>query len=457
MDRIPPSSAIAAVRESLRADPKFAGMADDALDQIAALVTATSAKKIAQSLRSVQLFEGISEDDAARIQQVGETVSLAPGEILFEEGKKGGTFYVVLRGRVELFKRGREGAEQKLAVAREGEAFGEMALLNQSPRSATARALDHAQLLEISRDAFNSLLGADSFPVRMLRGISKALWAMSVRFATSQGKGGDTRDIVRSLSQVMQKSILPGGIPQVPGFSVMATTGGSEKAEGESAWDCFRLGDGRFAFASLRAKCEGLPAAYPLVLARTLLRELARDHSDLGKLFGRVNEGMIGAKVSGASQQIECALVALQEGELTWAAAGPVTAAIVREGGTVVDLPADAPPLGIEPALPYRSIKVPLMPGDAFLSLARASSGALANAKSVVADMVTGEAREVVKRISASLPIEDPITGDVFENTVLLLKCIDQPLAEDGHAAGNGVMGLNPGTQSLGGGPAVTA
>ena len=417
MDRIPPSSATASVREALRAD------------QIAALVTATSTKKMAQSLRSVQLFEGISEEDALRIQQVGETVSLAAGEILFEEGKKGETFYVVLRGRVELFKRGRDGADQKLAVAREGEAFGEMALLNQSPRSATARALEPAQLLEISRDAFNSLLGADSFPVRMLRGISKALWAMSVRFATSQGKGGDTREVVRSMSQVMQKSILPGGIPQIPGFSVMAGSGGNDKAEGESAWDCFRLSDGRFVFLLLRAKSEGLPAAYLLVLARTLLREIGMEQADLGKLLGRVNDALLGAKVAGAAQHVGCALVALQDGELTWSAAGPVTAAIVRGGGTVVDLPADAPSLGLERGRAYRSIKVPLMPGDAFLSMARVSKGALASAKSAAAEMAGDEARDVFKRITASLPTDDPITGEVFENTVVLLKCVEQPVA----------------------------
>jgi phosphoserine phosphatase RsbU/P len=455
MNRTPNSNAEAAVLESLRTNPTFAGVADETLDQIVALVAASSAKKISTSLRKVQLFEGISEEDALRLQQLADTVTLAAGEVLFNEGEKGETFYVVLRGRVELVKRGRDGVVQKLAVTREGEAFGEMAILNQTPRSATARAIEASQLLEISRDDFNQLLGSDTFAVRMLRGISKALWAMSVRFASNQGQGGDARAMVRSLSQVMQKSILPGGIPQVPGFSVMATTGASDKAEGESAWDCFRLGDGRFVFATLSAKCEGLPAGYPLVLARTLLRELGKDQLDLGRLLARVNEALVSASVAGASQRVECALVALQDGDLTWASAGPVTAAIVRAGGTVVDLPADAPALGLERGLPYRSIKVPLMPGDSFLSMARAAGGSLAKGKATVGENVGGEARDIVKKIAAALPGEDPITGDVFENTVLLLKCVDQAAAEASDGPSNGtILSAGPG---LGGGPAVNA
>jgi CRP-like cAMP-binding protein len=453
MDRTPSApAATSSIRDSLRENPMFAGLPDDVLDQIAGLLAQSTTQKLSQALRKVQLFEGLSDEDVLRIQQVAENVELNAGQVLFEEGKKGDTFYVVLRGRVELVKRARDGSEQKLAVAREGEAFGEMALLNQTPRSATARALEAAQLLEISRDAFDSLLGADSFPVRMLRGISKALWAMSVRFTSNQAKGGDAREIVRSLSQVMQKSIQPSGVPQVPGFSVMAQTSASEKGDGESTWDWFRLGDGRVAFALLRARSDGLPAGYPLVLARTLLRELGKDEVDLSQLLARVNDALLSARVAGVSQQVECALVALQDGELTWAAAGPVSAAVVREGGSVVDLPAEASALGGDRGSAYRSIAIPVMPGDSFLSMARAAKGALALGKTVTADMVDAEAPDVVRGVAAAIPGADPITGEVFENTILLVKFVDQAATEvnDGGAVGNDAIGFGSGLQNAG-------
>jgi len=341
----------------------------------------------------------------------------------------------VLRGKVELVKRARDGSEQKLAVVRAGETFGEMALLNQSPRSASARAIEPTTLLELSRAAFESMLGKETFAVRMLRGVAKALWATSVRFASSQTKGGDARDVLRTLSQVMQKSMLPTGIPQIPGFSVMGSTGSHEKVEGDSAWDVFRLGDGRWVFASLRGHSEGLPAGSSLVLARTLVRELGRDHHDLGKLLGRVNEAMITAGVPGARQQLECALIALEQDDLTWAAAGAVTAAIVRAGGSVVDLPAGAPPLGASPTAIYRAGKVPLMVGDTFLTVTRSVAGGLAKAKAALGDVAGADARELVRRVSGVLPVDDAITGDVFENTVVVIKRVDQAVAQ-GHPAG---------------------
>lgn len=453
MDRTPSNAQDTSVEDSLRQNPALAGVPEDVLEQIASLVSSSNTRKISESLKKVQLFEGISDDDAQRLQQVAETVALNPGEILFEEGKKGDSFYIVVRGRVELFKKGRDGAEQKLAVAREGEAFGEMALLNQSPRSATARAVEPASLLEISRDAFDSLLGGDSFAVRMLRGISKTLWATSVRLSSTQAKGGDAREIVRSLSQVMQKSILPPAVPQVPGFSVMAYTGTHEKAGGESAWDWFQRGDGRVVFMLLRAHGEGLPPGHPLVLARTLLRELGRDQNDLGRLLARVNDALVGARVAGAPQKVDCALVALGDGELTWAAAGQVAAAVVRGGGSVVDLPAEAPSLGTERGTPYRTIAVPVMPGDSFLSLARFARGGLARGKTVVSEMAGSEARDIVKKIASSLPTDDPITGDVFENTVLVLKSVEHAAAEiaEGRAVGNGSLGATPVVMDLGG------
>jgi sigma-B regulation protein RsbU (phosphoserine phosphatase) len=443
VDQNPPApSTASSVRESLRENPMFAGLSNEILDQIAGLVTLSTTNTLAHALRKVQLFEGLSDDDVLRIQQVAETVELAAGDVLFEEGKKGDAFYVVLRGRVELIKRARDGSEQKLAVAREGEAFGEMALLNQTPRSATARALEPARLLSLSRAAFNSLLGTDSFAVRMLRGISKALWATSVRFASTQAKAGDAREIVRSLSNLMQKSIQPSGIPEVPGFSIMALTTPQDRSEGESSWDWFRLGDDRVAFALLRARSEGLPAGYPLVLVRTLLRELGKDHADLSRLLARVNDALVGAQVAGLSQRVECALVALQDGDLTWVAAGPVSAAVVREGGRVVDLPTEAGALGVQRGASYRSITIPVMPGDSFLALALAAPGSLARAKGIVAEMAGAEARDVVRGVAAALPPDDPITGEVFENTILLVKCVepaDEP--DDGRAVGSASVG----------------
>ena len=76
-------------------------------------------------------------------------VTLDAGTILFEEGEPGAYAYLITRGRIEIFLR-REGAEIQLAVRGPGEIFGEMAILDSDPRSASARALDDCELVPVS-------------------------------------------------------------------------------------------------------------------------------------------------------------------------------------------------------------------------------------------------------------------------------------------------------------------
>ncbi|MSR35658.1 MAG: hypothetical protein EXR95_03290 [Gemmatimonadetes bacterium] len=57
----------------------------------------------------------------------------------------------------------------------------------------------------------------------------------------------------------------------------------------------------------------------------------------------------------------------------------------------------------------------------------------------------------MARRIAAAVPAADPITGDVFENTILLVKCIDQPSAETGEGRAAGSMGMSSGLQNLSG------
>ena len=123
-------------------------------------------------------------------------VKVEGGEYVFEEGERGDHFYVIVHGGIELRKATGEGFK-KLAVLRAGQAFGEMALLNQTPRSASALAVDDTYLLSVSRAAFSRMLGGDTLSVRLLKNLSKALWATSVRLASQQratSADGDTVD-----------------------------------------------------------------------------------------------------------------------------------------------------------------------------------------------------------------------------------------------------------------------
>src|SRR5947209_2169718 len=105
-----------------------------------------------EQLADVELFEHVSEDDRARLAEFIDIVPLAAGETLFKTGEPGESLYIVRSGEIELFIKDTAGQKIALAVAGVGEVFGELALLDRGPRTATAVALDDTQLLELDRD-----------------------------------------------------------------------------------------------------------------------------------------------------------------------------------------------------------------------------------------------------------------------------------------------------------------
>ena len=105
-----------------------------------------------EALADVELFEHVSDDDRARLAEFIDLLPLAAGEALFKAGEPGDSLYVVRKGEVELFIRDTTGQKILLAIAGANEVFGELALLDRSPRSATAVALMDSELLELDRE-----------------------------------------------------------------------------------------------------------------------------------------------------------------------------------------------------------------------------------------------------------------------------------------------------------------
>lgn len=103
-------------------------------------------------LADVELFEHLGKDDRARLAEFIDFRQLAAGETLFQTGEPGESLYVVKSGEVELFIKDTAGQKILLAIAGVGEVFGELALLDRGPRTATAFALADTELLELDRD-----------------------------------------------------------------------------------------------------------------------------------------------------------------------------------------------------------------------------------------------------------------------------------------------------------------
>ncbi len=122
-------------------------------------------------LKTIPLFEGVSGEVLRGITTGIEHHLCAPGATICHEGERGEQMFVIVSGSVEVLVQG-----SRVALLGDGEYFGELALLDNAPRSATVRALEGATLLSVSRRVFLNLLEFNpGFAVRIIRVMSRRL------------------------------------------------------------------------------------------------------------------------------------------------------------------------------------------------------------------------------------------------------------------------------------------
>lgn len=109
-------------------------------------------------------------------------VSYQPGDIIFCEYEPGDAFYLIQQGRVQISKIMGD-IEKTVDVLQPGEIFGEMAILEEAPRSATAIAVERVKCLEFNRENFEILMrGNPAIALKLLRLFTKRIYDQRRRF-----------------------------------------------------------------------------------------------------------------------------------------------------------------------------------------------------------------------------------------------------------------------------------
>lgn len=108
-----------------------------------------------RALQKIPYFEGFNELQQRQLIESGVRQLLSPGDILFQEGDLGNSFYIVVSGKVEVYL---EHLERRLSVLEAGAFFGELALMLNIPRTASVRALEPTILFVLERPQFETLL-----------------------------------------------------------------------------------------------------------------------------------------------------------------------------------------------------------------------------------------------------------------------------------------------------------
>ena len=112
-------------------------------------------KDIIQKLRAITALKSLSEEDLRGFLRSSKMIKYEPGEKIIEEGQYSSWIYFLITGKVGIYKQG----EAIAVLRRRGDLFGEMGIIDKSPRSASILAIDESVCLTIDASYSKKLKG----------------------------------------------------------------------------------------------------------------------------------------------------------------------------------------------------------------------------------------------------------------------------------------------------------
>jgi len=149
-------------------------------------------------LQKMDLLVDLTDDELSKVARRLKERRVTENEVIFNQGDPGDALYIVLHGRVRISTVDHLGRERVLAFYGPGEFFGDMAILTDAPRSATATASSDSRLLQLRKDDFDMLVSTNAGVMRgMLRVMVDRQTAMNTRISQEAGAtAGDIRGLV---------------------------------------------------------------------------------------------------------------------------------------------------------------------------------------------------------------------------------------------------------------------
>lgn len=128
------------------------------------------------SLEQISLFSELSEGDLDAISRLAVTRSFPKNTMIICEGDNSDSLYAILGGKVKVFLSDEDGKEVTLNLQGAGEYFGELALLDEAPRSASVMTVEDSKLTIISKNAFDKCMQDNpDIALKVMRGLARRL------------------------------------------------------------------------------------------------------------------------------------------------------------------------------------------------------------------------------------------------------------------------------------------
>jgi len=113
---------------------------------------------IKESLKGLKVFSSLSDDELQVVAEICKTQRVAADEMIFQEGSHGVDLFIILKGCVKIYTLITENVDKTLITLREGGLFGELAVISEDYRSASAKAMEETELILINQDDFSKMI-----------------------------------------------------------------------------------------------------------------------------------------------------------------------------------------------------------------------------------------------------------------------------------------------------------
>jgi serine phosphatase RsbU (regulator of sigma subunit) len=334
-------------------------------------------------LAQVPLFAGLPRSELVYLAESLHKITIPAGTVLFCEGEVGDRCYVVLDGLVEIVKALGTADERLLSSYGVGELFGEMSLLNPDHRrSASVRTQAPALLLEITRSDFDALLHRQpAFAYEMGRMLSRRLRdTVDSTIRDLQAKNRQLTEAYQALqaaqlqfvekekferelqvTRELQERTLPRTLPRLAGFDFGARLQPARLMSGDF-FDFIALGPDTLGIVVADVCGKGVPAAFVMALARSLIRAEAGRASSPAQALQRVNQHLLDMVGSGMFVTVLYGVLDRVQRTFVYARAGHDLPILFDRHGTITEPELGlGQPLGLFPdlMLDQQTIAVP--------------------------------------------------------------------------------------------------
>ncbi len=331
------------------------------------------------------IFKGLDEESLDALREVAEVRTYPPQTVLCHQGEVERTFYVVVKGNVAITQKLEDGEERLLSVLRPRQYFGELGLLDDTPRMADCVTITETTVLEITEEVFDSvtetspaiayalmrhvldmLRNNDRLSIADLTAKNEELQEAYTELKAAQDDIVEKEKMERELEIAahVQSSLLPSSLPEYPDYRFGCYLKPARFVGGDF-YDAFELDDEHVGILLGDVADKSVQAALFMAVARTLFMVEGRSSLSPAEVTLGVHRGVI--DIAPSADIFLTAFYGVlhrPSGRLTYVTAGHELPILIRPGVGLVEVEGHGRFIGMIENLHLDEFSVDLQPGD---------------------------------------------------------------------------------------------